>query len=145
MEDNKLKKEEILAIKEYEFCDTLRESYFKNSWVAMSIILPICFGLVGLSYSEWLIGAKWYVLLPLALASLFLNILVYWWTSRYGEYLKIIYRRMQELEAVLGMKIHTKIKTESRKGWYSLLWQKRMMLLFLILAWSARILVASFG
>ena len=52
-------------LKEYEIGEQLRESYFKNSWVVTSIILPVSFGLIGVSYTERLLELNFRGLIPL--------------------------------------------------------------------------------
>jgi len=142
MENEKLTREKYLALKEYAFGDKLRESYFRSSWTATSIILPICFGLVGLSYAQWLVNASWLMMLPLACASLFLSVSWFWYVSRYAGYLKIIYGRLQVLESTLTFDLHKKIAKEDKKGFSSLKYLKWVMLVLLIVAWVLRLCVA---
>jgi len=98
MEECDSKEKNGIALKEYAFAENLRESYFKNSWVATSVILPISFGLVGLSYQQPLLSLCSVQLLPLALTSVFLFIFWFWYIRRYAKYLKIIYTRFWDLE-----------------------------------------------
>jgi len=142
MEKEKLNKKEHIALREYNFAEKLRESYFRTSWVAASIILPVCFSLIGLSYAEWLVNLRWFQLLPLAFASIFLGIFWYLHIFRYANYMKIIYGRLQELETMFGMNLHTKIKREARGGWRSLKFINFLTLVLLIAAWVARLYLA---
>jgi hypothetical protein len=66
MSEKELEKRDKIALREYGFAERLRESYFTNSWVATSIILPVSFGLVGLSYTEPVVHLHGLQLLPLA-------------------------------------------------------------------------------
>jgi len=146
LKDNeKLGKKEYIALKEYEFGDKLRESYFKNSWVATSILLPMCFGLIGLSFTEWAIKLSWVELLPLAVASFSLLIFWAWYVSRYAHYLKIIFERLQMLEKTLGMYLHRGIEEKRTKGLRRLKALNRLTMGMLALTWALRLYSASIG
>jgi len=146
LKDNeKLDKKEYIALKEYEFGDKLRESYFKNSWVATSILLSICFGLIGLSFTEWTINLSWVALLPLASASFSLCIFWVWYVFRYAHYLKIIFGRLQMLEKTLGMSLHRRIEEKRTKGLRRLKTLNCFTLVMLALTWGLRLYSASSG
>ena len=61
-----------VLLTEYKIGNELSQTYFKGSWTPASIFLPICFGLVAVSYTKDLLGLTWEKLFPLALASIFL-------------------------------------------------------------------------
>jgi len=148
MGESKLTREEELALREYDFAEKLRSDYFKHSWVATSILLPVCFSLVALSYTVDLLSLKWFELLPLTFASFFLYIIWYWYDWRYSGYLKTIYRRLQKLEEdVLKFELHKRIKKEDPTGkncneWKKLGTLKCLIFFMLILIWLIRIHVS---
>jgi hypothetical protein len=143
MSKNKFTKEEELALKEYDFGEKLRSDYFKHCWVATSILLPVCFTLVALSYTDGLLNLRWYELLPLALASIFLYIIWFWYDWRYSGYMKIIYQRLRELEKdhLSQMNLYSKIDAEDPAKcckWKSLGTLKRLIFILLVLVWGLR-------
>jgi hypothetical protein len=109
MNGKELETKDKIALREYGFAEKLRESYFTNSWVATSIILPVSFGLVGLSYTGPVVHLDCLQLLPLALVSMLLYTYWLWYISRYSGYLDVVFTRMREIELVLGMSLHRKI------------------------------------
>ena len=104
MKASNLTKEEYMRLKDYEEAEKLRNSYSANSWAMSSIILPICFGLIGVSFLTELLLLKWLQLLPLALASIFLCTFWLFYMRRYGGFMKTTYAQMQYLEKLMGMK-----------------------------------------
>ena len=147
MGENDLSKEEQLLLKEYEIGEKLRDSYFRTSWVTTSIILPICFGLIGLSYTDSLLSLGSFALIPLAIASLFLAIFWRWYIWRYAVILRAIYFRTRDIEKKLGLKLHNTIHDEdiARTKYHGLrraFWLNNIMLLLLGIAWTVRIFVA---
>ena len=52
MSKNKSNREKEILLKEYDTGQKLRTDYFNRIWAVASIILPICFGLIGLSYTK---------------------------------------------------------------------------------------------
>ena len=141
MGENETSREEKLALEEYDFGEKLRSDYFKHSWLATSILLPVCFSFVALSYTESLLNLR-FELLPLALASIFLYIVWFWYDWRYTCFMKIIYARLQELEEnPLNMNLHRKIRDEDptkdsrRKSLGTLKWS---ILFTLIIVWILR-------
>jgi hypothetical protein len=129
-----------IILKEYGFAEKLRESYFKNSWVATSIILPISWGLVGLSYTEPVLALNWFQLLPLAFASIALFLFWFWYVLRYSGYLNIIYTRFWKLEEQLKMNLHIRIRNEGPKSWWRIRYLNIIIGFMLGAAWMLRIL-----
>jgi len=113
MSGNNLSREEQLGLKEYDFADRLRSDYFKHTWVATSVLIPVCFGLVTLSYTPDLLNLR-YELIPLALASICLYVIWSWYDWRYSGYMKTTYRRLRQLEkdTLKPFYLHRKIKDE---------------------------------
>ena len=139
---SKLSREEELALKEYEFGEELRSDYFKHTWVATPVFLPVCFSLLALSFTKDLLDLREFDLLPLALASVFIYVIWFWYDWRYSCYMKIIYTRLQELEGdPLNMNLHRKIRDEDPtkcNRWRSLGSLKLLILGMLILTWFIR-------
>ncbi len=134
-------------LKEYEIGEQLRNSYFTNSWVSTSIILPISFGLIGFSFSsQELLGLEWFKLIPLMLASVFLYIFWLWYVTRYGDVMKSIYERLWYIEETLGMSLHScireKDKTRKLYRFRTIRVLNLLMLLLLVLAWCSRLYFA---
>lgn len=154
MLEKELDKSEYMALKEYEFAEKLRESYFREAWVATSILLPLCFSLVGLSYAEWLANMSGMNLLPLALASWSLYLYLLFHTARYGAYLKAIYGRLHELESTTlkgKIGLHTSIKETDKKAlskwkgfgkFRALKYLKALMFFLLIGTWIIRLMLS---
>ncbi len=101
--------EKKILLKEYEIGEKLRDSYFKNSWVVTSIILPISFGLVGFSYSEQILRLPSIALFPLMLASLSLYGFWYFYIFRYAGFLSTIFETLQTIEVRLELELETSL------------------------------------
>ena len=146
MTEKELSKQEQIALKEYEFADKLRENYFTSSWVATSIILPISFGIIGVSYTDTLLGLNACQLIPLMLASTFLYLFWVGYVVRYAGYMKSLYERFKELEKSLGMNLHRLIdERDDKKGVLranSLRYLNIAMFILLVVAWLLRLLLA---
>ena len=147
MGENGLTKEEQLLLKEYEIGEKLRDSYFRTSWVTTSIILPICFSLIGLSYTDSLLSLERWALIPLAITSFFLGCFWRWYIWRYAVILASILRRAREIEKELGLKLHNKIHEEDiartkYRGLRRAFWLNNIMLFLLLIAWVVRIIFA---
>jgi len=128
---------------EYKEGSKFSQSYIKASWTATSIFLPVCFGLVAVSYQEHLLDLSFISLLPLAIASV--SLFLVWWlyTNRYAQYNRSIWSRLQELEIQTGMCLHLKIDKEDKSR--AVRWRIRhvnlLMLVLLLIAWIVRIIV----
>lgn len=129
---------------EYNNGNKLSQEYFKGSWTAASIFLPICFGIVAASYYTELLVLSWKKLLPMALASIFLYSC--WWAhvSRYAGYNRSIWKRLRKIEEETGMNLHLKIKKDDDERLIP--WRLRhfnfMMLLLLVAVWVIRLYLA---
>jgi len=102
------------SLEEYKEGNKLAQEYFKGSWVASSIFFPICFGLIGVSFTKHTLPLEWFELLPLAGASLCLFIFCWGYTNRYAQYSRSIWKRLWEIEAKedLYMGLHHQIKKD---------------------------------
>lgn len=145
MSEKKLTREEQLALKEYEFGDKLRSDYFKHCWIATSILLPVCFSFLALSYTESLSDLQ-FKLIPLALASIFVYFVWFWYDWRYSGHIQTIFGRLQTLEetTLKSFDLHKRIKredpTEEKSKEYMKLGKlKWIILVVLIFVWFVRI------
>ena len=141
MSEKKLTAQQEIWLKEYDFAEKLRESYFKNSWVASSILIPISWGLVGLSYTEPVLALDNDLpqLFPLVIASLVIFGFWFWYDERYAGYMKVIYHRFWELEEKLSMNLHRKIRDKGPSSWWKIRWLKIVVFALLFFAWLNRL------
>lgn len=134
------------AIDEYKNGNKLSIEYFKGSWTANSIFLPICFTLVAISYYEGLHDLTWEQLLPLAGASIFLYLYTWAHTNRYAGYSQAIWKRLREIEKERGMYLHCKIKEEDHAR--VLRWRLRhvnaTLFVLLLVTWTIRLWLAPY-
>jgi hypothetical protein len=130
-------------LEEYKEGNKYSQSIIKASWTATSIFLPVCFGLVAVSYSEPLLKLSSISLTPLAMASV--SIFLVWWlyTNRYAGYNRSIWKRLREIEGQLGMKLHTAIDKDdkSRRVRWRIRHVNGIMFFLLIVAWLFRLVL----
>lgn len=137
-----LSREDRILFKELSLAESLRESYFKHSWVLTSILLPVAFGLVGLSFSEPLLNLDWFELLPLMLTSVLLGCIWFRYVGRYAGYLQSIYNRFKDIEKDLGMNLHSRIDVDDPKKYHRLVWVNTAAIASLVVVWGLRLYVA---
>ena len=129
---------------EYEEGNKLSIEYFKGSWTANSIFLPICFTLVAVSYYKELLELAGNQLLPLAGASIFLYLYSWAYTNRYASYNRSIWKRLRDIEEKKKMDLHRRIKRDDLAR--SLRWRLRhvntLLLVLLLVAWGIRLYLA---
>ena len=114
-------------------------------WTAVSIFIPVCFGLIGVSYaSVEMLELKWLQLLPLAFASVLLYGFGMSFVSRYSGYNKAILNRLGKIEEENGMNLHRQISKEDKKRGikWTLRHVKWILFVFLILTWTIRLWLA---
>lgn len=137
------KEQREVLLKEYEIAEQLRNSYFSNSWVSTSIVLPITFGLVGVSFSiEPLLELTWQELIPLMLTSIFLCLFWLCYVGRYGAILSVIYERQRTIEVQLQMSLHRSIYEDKKPKFFRKGLIKKLnfiIILLLIFVWLLRL------
>ena len=130
---------------EYEIGNQLSEAYFKGMWAAISIFIPVCFGLIGVSYaSVELLKSEWIFLVPLALSSILLYGFGMSFVSRYAGYNKAIFERLWDIEKDNGMNLHRHIKEkgEERRIKWTIRQVKWVLFAALIATWIFRLKLA---
>jgi len=130
------------ALEEYKEGSKLSQSYVRNSWTITSIFLPVCFGLVAVSYTEPVLQLPANSMFALATASI--SLFLVWWAYvyRYASYTRSILKRLRKLEKrpSLQMCLHRQIHKDDEAR--AVRWRIRhvnlLMLALLLIAWIVR-------
>jgi hypothetical protein len=131
-----------IALEEYKEGNKFSQSYVRNSWTITSIFLPVCFGLVAVSYTEPVLQLPANSMFALATASI--SLFLAWWAymNRYASYNRSILKRLRELEKhpSLQMCLHRQIHEddEARAVRWRIRHANLLMLALLLIAWIVR-------
>ena len=130
------------AFMEYEIGNKLAQEYFKAQWTAISIFIPICFGLIAASfYTREIMGLRKLQILPMAGASIFLYLYGWAYQNRYTSYCRSIWKRLRHIEDKNRMYLHHGIHKDDNAR--TVRWRMKhvnfIVVLLLLFLWGIRI------